>query len=245
MMFREGLLPGSPSPRKRSSMKKRCQRLLFAAGCVLIVILLCLAAAFALHSDLSLDAILTYTPHNSLRSAALLLLFYGLKSATIFFPLLILEMAAGYLFPAPTALVINLLGILIVLTIPYWIGRAAGIRQINKLTEKYPKFQAIMEKQLDHSFFLSFFLRAISCLPGDIVTLYLGATHTSFWQNLVGGALGILPGMVLATFMGVSIQNPSSPAFWISVVLSVGLAVLSTVLYYVYLKRQKGKENTA
>lgn len=225
-------------------MKKRRQRQLFAAGCVLAGILLCLAAALALHSDLSLDAILTYTPHNSVRSAGLLLLFYGLKSATIFFPLLVLEMAAGYLFPAPAALVINLLGILIVLTIPYWIGRAVGIRQINKLTAKYPKFQAIVEKQQDHSFFLCFFLRIISCLPGDIVTMYLGATHTAFWQNLLGGALGIVPGMVLATFMGVNIQNPTSPAFWLSVTLSVGLSILSTGLYYVYLKRHKGREST-
>ena len=75
--------------------------------------------------------------------------------------------------------------------------------------------------------------------------MYLGATHTSFWQNLLGGTLGILPGMILATFMGVSIQNPSSPAFWISATLSVGLAVLSTGLYYVWLKRQKGKEDSA
>lgn len=48
--------------------------------------------------------------------------------------------------------------------------------------------------------------------------------------------------MILATFMGLSIQDPSSPAFWISAALSVGLAVLSTLLYYIYLKRQKGKE---
>ena len=166
----------------------------------------------------------------------MLLLCYGLKSATVVFPLLLLEIAAGYLFPAPAALVINLIGIWIILTIPYWIGRALGLRQVSKLTQKYPKFQAVMEKQQNHSFFLCFFLRAISCLPGDLVTMYLGATHTPFWHNFLGGTLGILPGMIPATIMGVSIQNPSSPAFWISAALSVGLAILSTVLYYVYLK---------
>ena len=102
-----------------------------------------------------------------------------------------------------------------------------------------------MEKQQNHSFFLCFFLRAISCLPGDLVTMYLGATHTPFWHNFLGGTLGILPGMIPATIMGVSIQNPSSPAFWISAALSVGLAILSTVLYYVYLKHQKTKDDHA
>ena len=96
-----------------------------------------------------------------------------------------------------------------------------------------------MEKQQSHSFFLCFFLRIISCLPGDIVTMYLGATHVPYWKNLLAGGLGILPGLILATLMGANIQDPTSPAFWISAGLSVGLAVLSTVLYYLYLRKQK------
>ncbi len=223
----------------------RKHRLWRVTGCVLGGVLLGLAVVLFLYSDISPQTILTDALQNPLLTAGLLLLLYMLKSLTIFFPLLILEMAAGYLFPAPAALIINFLGIGIVLTIPYWIGRALGLRQVSKLTRKYPKFQAIMEKQQNHSFFLCFFLRVISCLPGDIVTMYLGATHTPFSHNLLGGTLGILPGMILATFMGVNIQDPSSPAFWISAALSVGLAVLSIVLYYVYLKRQKGRGDHA
>lgn len=224
-------------------MRKHRPRKFYAAGCVLGGVLVGLAVVCGLHSDISLQAVLTDASQNPLLTVGLLLLLYMLKSLTIFFPLLILEMAAGYLFPAPAALIINFVGICIVLTIPYWIGRALGLRQVSKLTRKYPKLQAIMEKQNRHSIFLCFFLRVISCLPGDLVTMYFGATHTPFSHNLLGGALGILPGMILATFMGINIQHPSSPAFWISAALSVGLAVLSTVLYYVYLKRQKGKEN--
>lgn len=210
-------------------------------GCVLGGVLLGLAVVLFLYSDVSPQAILTDAPQDPLLAAGLLLLLYMLKSLTIFFPLLILEMAAGYLFPAPAALAINLLGVCIVLTIPYWIGRALGLRQVSKLTRKYPKLQAVMEKQNSHSVFLCFFLRVISCLPGDLVTMYLGATRTPFCHNLLGGILGIFPGMILATLMGINIQDPSSPAFWISVALSAGLAVASTALYYVYLKRQKGR----
>ena len=224
-------------------MRKRCPRRFCVAGCVLGGVLLGIAVVLGLHSDISLRAVFMDAPQNQLLATGLLLLFYLLKSLTIFFPLLILEMSVGYLFPAPVALLLNFLGIWIVLTIPYWIGRALGLRQVNKLIRKYPKFQAMMKKQQNHSFFLCVFLRVISCLPGDLVTMYLGATHTPFFHNLLGGALGVLPGMVLATFMGINIQNPSSPAFWISVALSVGLAVLSTMLYYFYLKRQKGREN--
>ena len=224
-----------PLVQKELAMKKRSRRRFYIAGCSVGGILLCLIVVCVLRADLSLHELLTYTPQNPFLAAGLLLLFYGLKSATIFFPLLILEVAAGYLFPAPMALGVNLIGILIILTIPYWIGRAVGIKQINKLTCRYPKFEAIIEKQHDHALFLCFFLRIISCLPGDVVTMYLGATHVRFRKNLLGGALGVLPGMVLATFLGIGIQNPASPAFWISVGLTVGLAGVSTGLYYFYL----------
>ena len=166
-------------------MKKHRPWRFYTAGCVLGGVLLGLAAVLVLHLDISLQAILIDVPKNSLLTVGLLLLFYMLKSLTIFFPMLILEMAVGYLFPAPAALVINFLGICIVLTIPYWIGRTLGLRQVSKLTRKYPKLQAMVEKQNSHSIFLCFFLRVISCLPGDLVTMYLGATHTPFFHNLL------------------------------------------------------------
>lgn len=162
---------------------------------------------------------------------------------TVFFPLIILEIAVGHLFSTWTALGINFAGIIIILTIPYLIGKASGIEAINKLVRKYPRFGDIIGKQQDNALFLCFFLRIINCLPGDVVTMYLGATRTPFWKNLLAGALGILPGMVLATLMGNGIQDPGSPTFWISAVLMVVLAALSVLLYYAY--RRKLRKKTA
>lgn len=120
-------------------------------------------------------------------------------------------------------------------------GKAAGIKAIQKLVQKYPRFGEIIGKQQDNALFLCFFLRIISCLPGDVVTMYFGATRTPFWQNLIAGALGVLPGMVLATLMGSSIQDPESPAFWISAILMITLAVLSAILYYAYRRKMQKK----
>lgn len=134
-----------------------------------------------------------------------------------------------------------LAGEMIVLTVPYWIGRGAGMNVIQKQIQKHPKFGELLDKQKDHSFFLCFFLRAISCLPGDLVTMYLGATKTPFWKNLMAGALGILPGMILATFMGEGMQDPYSPMFWISAGLTIVLAALSALFYSLYRRRNHKK----
>lgn len=208
---------------------------------MLPLLLLGCAVLLFLSSDLTLEAVLARAPHNRLTLAVVFWLLYAAKGATMFFPLLVLQAAAGFLFPLPAALGVNFLGMVIDLTVPYLMGRRAGQKLVDKILARYPKFEIFLEKQQDHAFFLNFLLRVFSCLPGDVVTLYFGATGVPFWQNLVGGGLGVLPGMVLATVLGKSLEDPSSPAFWVSAGLSVGMAVLSTVLYGVYLRHQKRK----
>ena len=204
----------------------------------------CIAGAFLcllLSPDDTMEAILNHTSDNLGLAVCTLLLLFALKSATIFFPLVALELASGHLFPTPIALLVNLLGLLIVLTIPYWIGRFSGIEAIGKLVEKYPKFASILDKQQGSSFFLCFFFRIINCLPGDVVSMYLGATRTPFFQNLLAGTLGLLPGMVLTTLLGASIQEPTSPMFWISITLKAAFALSSLLVYLLYRRRQQAR----
>ena len=199
--------------------------LLLAVGCVIG------------NQNISVETLLAFTPQDPVKAMIILLLLYALKSVTVFFPVIILEIVVGHLFSPYVALGVNFAGMLIILTIPYLIGKAAGIEAIQKLVQKYPRFGEIIGTQQDNALFLCFFLRIISCLPGDVVTMYLGATRTPFWQNLIAGTLGLLPGMVLATFMGSSIQDPRSPAFWLSAALMVTLAAVSVFLYYLYHRR--------
>lgn len=219
-------------------MKKRVELWHFKI-IIFVIGILILGVYFVVDPDISVQTLLEHTPQNSIRAAVVLLLLYVFKSATIFFPLIILEIATGHFFSTWIALGINFVGIQIVLIVPYWIGRAVGLEAIQKLVQKYPKFGKVLDKQQTSSFFLCFFLRIISCLPGDMVTMYLGATRTPFWQNLLAGTLGLLPCMILATFMGEGIRNPQSPLFWVSVVLMGILAMLSILFYYLYQRRLK------
>lgn len=217
-------------------MKRHYAKYIAPAICLL------LAAGYLIgNQNVSVETLLAFTPQDPVKAMIIMLLLYALKSATIFFPLIILEIAVGHLFSPWAALGINFVGMLIILTIPYLIGKAVGIEVIQKLVQKYPRFGEIIGKQQDNALFLCFFLRIISCLPGDVVTMYLGATRTPFWQNLIAGALGVLPGMILATFMGSSIQDSQSSSFWISAILMITLAVLSASLYYAYRRKMQKK----
>lgn len=223
-------------------MKNKTQLLKYlkyciGAFCVFLLIY------FIADPDLSTKAVQSLTYKNPFAAASIFLLLYALKSATVFFPLIVLEAAVGHLFPSWVALGINFLGMLIILTVPYWIGRTVGMAAIEKLVQKYPRFEKIIIHQQGVSLFLCFFLRILSCFPGDVVTMYLGATKVPYWKNLLFGILGVFPMMILTTLMGNSIQNPRSPSFWISVVLIVVLSLLSILLYYLYRYRLQKRDD--
>lgn len=195
-------------------------------ACILFVVLFLISG-----NDITVQTVLSYTPESPVAAAITILLLYALKSVSFVFPIALLQIAAGHLFPTPVALLVNFLGRSITLSIPYWIGRFSGSDMIDSLQEKYPKIKKILDKQGQNPVFISFLLRTFCFLPGDAVSLYLGATRIPFPYYLTGGVLGTALGVVLATIFGSSITEPDSPAFWVSASLMALMAILSAIFY--------------
>lgn len=194
--------------------------------CILLIILFLVSG-----HDITVQTVLSYTPESPFAAAVVILLLYALKSVSFVFPIIVLQVAAGHLFPAPAALLINFLGRAVTLSIPYWVGRFSGSDLIENLQEKYPKIKESCDRQGKKPIFISFLLRTFCFLPGDAVSLYLGATQIPFPCYLTGGVLGTSLGVILATIFGSSITQPDSPAFWLSALLMTLMAVASAVFY--------------
>ncbi|MCC8064132.1 MAG: VTT domain-containing protein, partial [Clostridiales bacterium] len=190
----------------------------------------------------SVEAVLRYTPEKPVLAAAALVLFYAVKSLSMVFPLVVLEIAGGQLFSPPVALVVNCIGLAVCSTIPYCVGRLSGTALVGRLEEKYPKLKEFMGKQRSSSLFLPFFLRIVGGLPGDIISLYFGATGTTYWRYLLGSLLGLLPDMAAATVMGTSITDPTSPTFLGAFGLTILFSVSSALIYALYWRRKSRAE---
>lgn len=162
-----------------------------------------------------------------------LLLGYAVKSLVVLFPLALLEIAAGGILPLYLALPVNAVGLLITLTIPYWVGRKFDKVSL-KLLEKYPRLQKFSQQGAENALFLCFFLRIIRIVPTDAVSLMAGVKGYRFRHNMLGGFLGLMPAMVLTTLFGSSMDTPSSPVFWVSLLLSVLLAVAAVLINHRY-----------
>ena len=187
---------------------------------------------------IDLRQILSYTPENPWLAAAAMAALYAVKSLSVVFPLLVLYVAAGVLFPIPAAIAVNLTGLLICVTLPYCIGRFSGRDLADRLQERYPKIARLESLKRDNEFFFSFFLRVINLLPGDVVSMVLGATRVPYGRYASGSLLGLLPTMLAATFMGESILTPFSPVFLLSAGATVLISAVSFIVWRKWGRKQ-------
>lgn len=201
--------------------------------CVVLAVFLMLNG-----DEISVDSILHYAPENLLLAAGFMLMLYAFKSLSVFFPLMILKLAVGFLFPPLTAIVVNVLGMFVSLTVSYWVGRASGTKLTEKLCRKYPKLQEVIIKKAEKQTLSAFFLRVIYILPLDVVSMYLGTTKMPFLKYLGASLLGVLPSTIAATLLGASITDPASPMFWISIGMTIGFSAVSLLAYKLWERKK-------
>ena len=200
----------------------------------------CAILLIALHyrKYFSLEILLSVMPAEPLLAAAALMGLFVLKSLSIVFPILVLYALGGLLFPPAAAIPLNLLGTAGVLSVPYWLGRLAGTELVEPIFQKYPKAARLRDFQQHNTWFFSCILRLLGFLPGDVVSMYLGASRLPFLPSLLGGLLGMFPALLAGTFLGDAIGDPTSPLFLVSAGAMVLLSVLSILLYRRHLRRR-------
>lgn len=197
------------------------------------------AAYFLYGRNIDLKTLLTRAPNNLWLAFFFMLALFAAKSMTFFFPILVLEVLAGILFPTGRALAVNTAGYLVSFTLPYLIGRSTGSALTDYLLRKSEKLRELYAGESGSRFFLSFFLRAIHFLPMDFVSLFLGAQKTPYGIYLTGSLSGVFLEICCATIIGANILDPSSPAFIFSVAASIAVAVGSVFLHRYYDRKRK------
>lgn len=183
-------------------------------------------------------------PENLIIAAMVLLCLFAVKSVLVFVPIMLPQILTGHIFSRDAAILVNLLGLVVVMAVPYWIGKKLGSEKMELLLQKYPKIRNLLKVQEDNEIAFCFMLRACAVPPADIVTMYLGASGMPFVTNIIGGVLGSFPSMVLTTFLGANIRDPESPAFWQALSLNVLWVALSGLGFCLF-KKFRGKGDTA
>ena len=112
---------------------------------------------------------------------------------------------------------------------------------VDKLREKYPKFNDFYSLIKRNSLFSVFALRIVGVLPMDVVSMYMGASKICYPKYLVLSLLGAAPDLILETIIGAELRNYRSPAFWIAVVCRLVFTAITVIFYRIWIKKNKTK----
>lgn len=189
-------------------------------------------------SIFSADGISQAAPENPFLAAMFLLVLFAVKSLSFVLYAGILYAASGILFPVPWSILLNILGSIIVVTIPYWLGRKGGRDAAERIRRKYPRAEAIHQLRAKNDFLFAFLARMLR-LPSDVASMYMGAVEVSFWPYFLGSLLAVLPHTITYPMIGRNIGNVHSPAFRISLCAEIVYVLATMAVYALYKKNHK------
>ena len=201
-----------------------------------ITIILTLSCILGARRD-TLEELLHYTPESLPLAALLLFCAYGVKSLSVVFPISLLYVASGVIFPLWAAWGLNLLGLCLCVTLPYWVGRISGREVAEHICRRHPKAAQATGIATRNGVFTAYLLRVLGILPGDLMSILLGAMGMEYRGYLMGSILGLLPGMLIQTALGGYAHRPASPVFWLLCLLMVAVSAASALAYARYLRR--------
>lgn len=209
-----------------------------AVGCIWAAVLILLLIN---RDRFSVDEVLRYSPADPVLAALVMLLLFALKSMSIFIYSGILYAANGILFPLPVAILLNIAGTAVMVTVPYFIGKRSGQELSQVILRRFPKAGLIKTFRDKNDFMLTLIARLVG-LPCDIVSLYFGACQTKYPKYLAACIVGLLPPTVTLPIIGTNASNVGSPQFIISVCVNVCCMVGSLTACAVIKAKQNRKE---
>ncbi|MBU5625801.1 VTT domain-containing protein [Oscillibacter sp. MSJ-2] len=188
--------------------------------------------------DLTVEALLSHAPENQLLAALLLLLLYAVKSLSVLLPLALFEVAATLLFPLPAALAVNMAGVAVACSVPFFTARLSTGQSVERLIKKHPKLHALRDFRVGNDFIYSFLVRVVGLFSCDIVSMYMGASGLRYWPYVLGSVLGFAPQTICFTLMGDAIREPGSPQFLISLAVMATTTAAAVAAYGLWRRRR-------
>lgn len=132
---------------------------------------------------------------------------YLTKSILFIIPASLIYISTGMAFEPLTASLISLVGIIIEVTVTYFLGLFLGGEYVNKQLAKTKAGKKILDMKLNDNFLALLPIRALPVFPIDFVSLFWGASKCGFFRYFFASVIGIMPRVVLFTILGDGIYD--------------------------------------
>ena len=132
----------------------------------------------------------------------LVLVVYFVKALVFVIPASLVYVAVGAVLPPAIAVAVNLTGILIEITVTYFLGRFLGKDAVYRLLSKNEAGKKILNRNLQDKSSVLLSIRAIPAFPIDFISLFYGASGCRYGRYALFSMLGISWRVILFTVLG-------------------------------------------
>jgi phospholipase D1/2 len=222
--FLDDFMPEAPSPDRLS------RRIATSFGYVAIMVALLGGWVFTpLQEIVTADLVLREFEdwRRSFLTPLLVVAAFSLGGLTLL-PVTLLIISCGVVFGPVLGPLYALLGVFVGATSSFFAGRRAGRDLVRRLAGR--RLQKISSRLARSGIVAVAILRLLPIAPFTLVNMVAGAMHLRYRDYIVGTMLGMLPGLVALTFLGVSIERILRGGDWAGVaLLFIALAAIAAV----------------
>lgn len=164
---------------------------------------------------------------------------YILNTISILPPIAPLSLTAGLVFGSVFGSIYLMTAAMIGTTVTFFIARFFGRGVIDKLLKG--KAKNIEEKLGENGFFTVLFFRLVPIVPYEALNYVSGLAKIKFKDYFLATFLGLIPGVIIATFLGDSLGDWTSPKFILAIFLMVVMIAVPTIYQIIKKKKEQKK----
>lgn len=206
-------------------------------GLVVVAIILIQKYNIKVSNIKNLSAILNEQFGNgALILSAIMIGITVVKSFALVFPPAVVFSITAYVLPNPfIAFVVNFIGMVLSLMIPYFLGKFTGAGMVDTLSGKFKAIKKIDDFAGTNEVALTAIFKFAGILPGDLSSLLFGAMNISFKNYMIGCTVGNLPLVLVYTAFGYVLKNVGEKP-WVA---AIPIAVIILFLFIASLLTKK------
>ncbi len=182
-------------------MKKKDIALILLRAAVAMALFTVAIVYYDKLSTLDIRALVSFTNSVPL-ICAVILAVYTVKALVFVLPASVIYVAVGTILTPWLAVVINLTGIFIEVTVTYVLGRFLGKDAVYRVLSRSEKGKKLLEKNPGNKAGVILGIRAIPAFPIDAISLFYGASGVPYLRYAALSFLGISWRVILFTLLG-------------------------------------------
>lgn len=193
----------------------------------------------ALNKNFTISDFLELTRGYPVVTSIAVIVAFIIKGVVIFLPYAVIAISTMALLDFPAAIITVIIGTIVNLSVPYWIGRLTKDDWIQKILAKIPKARSYFEAS-DNLFLLSFTLRALN-LSNECLGLLFGSAGLKYIPYMIANGIAILPSAISYVIIGRDmnlLESLRSPIFWSAIAVDALMVGVMTI----YFKKKKKKQ---